>query len=58
LSPKRADIGIGVRLLKPRESANGRYSATMRSNTSSSKPIRSILFTASTTWRMPSSEQM
>ena len=35
-----------------------RKSATMRSKTAWSKSTRSILFTASTTWRMPSSETM
>ncbi len=56
LSPKRAEIGIGTMVRKPSRSANSENSRTIESKTSCEKPMRSILLTASTTWRMPSSE--
>ena len=58
LSPKRAEIGIGSIERKPSGLAKSAKSATMSRNIASSKSTRSILLTASTTWRMPSSETM
>ena len=49
---------MACRVLKPRPEALARNSAAMASNRASLKPTKSILFTASTTWRMPISPAM
>ena len=56
LSPARADIGIAVTRSIESFAAKAPNSAAITRNGASSKPTRSILFTASTTSRMPSSE--
>jgi hypothetical protein len=56
LSPNRADSGIAATVKKPSFSENAANSLTMSSNTVRSKPTKSILLTASTMCRMPSSE--
>ena len=53
LSPWRAEIGMVVSDLNPKGSASPRKASRTRPKTFSSKSTRSILFTASTTWRMP-----
>ena len=49
---------MAVTPTKPSFAANATKSAAMRAKTSSEKRTRSTLFTASTTWRMPSSDTM
>ena len=56
LSPKRADIGMAATERKSSGSAKTLKASTMSSKRASLKSTRSILLTASTTWRMPSSE--
>ena len=58
LSPSRADSGIGTMEWKARGAAKAANAASISRKRASEKSTRSILFTASTTWRMPSSDTM
>ncbi len=55
LSPRSADMGMSVTSSRPSCAANSPYSAAISAKRSSEKSTRSILFTATATWRMPSS---
>ena len=58
LSPSRADIGIATTEWKASGAAKLAKAASISRKRASEKSTRSILFTASTTWRMPSRETM
>ena len=58
LSPSRALTGKKRSSSKPSGAAKARSSPQRRWKTPSSNPTRSILFTATASWRMPSSEAM
>ena len=58
LSPSRDTTGMHCTSAIPSPSAMVRYSATIAAKRSASNPTRSILLTASTTWRTPSNARI